>query len=362
MPDGKSLLVGANDARQVALWLQPLDGGAPRRLETGRVSPNSSFWVDMSVGPHGEIAFTGTEPDRPSELYIMSSPSAAPRRLTDFNHDVASLALGRTETIEWNGPDGFRENGVVIYPPNFTPGRKYPLVLEVHGGPRAASLETFAAGPQMLAAHGYIVFQPNYRGSDNLGDKYMAAIANDAGEGPGRDVMAGIAALEARGIVDTTRIAVTGWSYGGYMSTWLAGRYPNVWRAAVIGAPVTSNLDQYNLGDANVRRGIPFGGSPYTDTTRMRAYMDQSPIRWAPSIRAPVLIMHDLRDDRVPIPQSYALFHALRDNGVPTQFIVYPIAGHNASDPVRQRDVRRRWVEWVDRWFSAEPTAKTANR
>lgn len=356
MPDGRALLVGANDERQVGLWLQPL-GGAPRRLNTGNASPSSSFWVDVSVGPKGEIAFAGSEPGRPTELYYMASPTAPVKRLTDFNRDVAALALGRVETIEWQGPNGVRENGVVIYPPDFSPDRKYPLVLEVHGGPRAASLETFAARPQLMAAKGWIVFQPNYRGSDNLGNAYQAAIRNDAGEGPGQDVMAGVATLVRRGIVDTTRMAVTGWSYGGYMSTWLAGRYPGVWRAAVIGAPVTNWIDQYTLGDANVRRGLAFGGSPYTDTTRMKAYLAQSPMIVAPAIRAPTLILHDLRDDRVPVTQGYQLFHALKDNGVTTQFIVYPIAGHSPADPVRSRDVTRRWIEWVERQFAGGKTA-----
>src|SRR6185503_2414038 len=109
MPGGTSLLVGANDNRQVGLWLQPI-GGKPQRLNTGNASPNSSFWVDMSVGPNGEIAFTGSEPNRPSELYFMASPTSPAKRLTDFNAEIAGLALGRVETIEWVGPNGFREN------------------------------------------------------------------------------------------------------------------------------------------------------------------------------------------------------------------------------------------------------------
>lgn len=349
MPGGKSLLVGANDQRRVGLWIQPI-GGRPRRIETGRVSPASSFWVDVSVGPKGEIAFVGSEPDRPAELYYLASATAAPKRLTDLNREIAQLALGRVETIHWQTHDGLRADGVVVYPPDFSPDRKYPLVLDIHGGPRAASLETFAPRPQLMAAKGWIVFMPNYRGSDNLGNAFQAAIWNDAGEGPGRDVMAGVEALKARGFVDTTRMAVSGWSYGGYMSTWLAGRYPGVWRAAVIGAPVTNMLAQYTLGDANIRRGNAFGGSPYRDG-RMESYLSQSPMRWAPSIRAPTLILHNLRDDRVPITQAYELYHALKDNGVPTEFIIYPIAGHNAADPVRQRDVTRRWVQWIDQQF-----------
>jgi dipeptidyl aminopeptidase/acylaminoacyl peptidase len=353
MPDGKTLLVGANDARQVGLWLQPIGVGSAKRLSTGGASPSSAFWVDVSISGSGQIAFTGTETGRPTELYYMASPSSPAQRLTDFNREIASLSLGRVETMEWTGADGVRSNGTVTYPPDMVAGRRYPLVLEIHGGPRAASLETFAVRPQLMAAKGWIVFQPNYRGSDNLGNAFQAAIWNDAGEGPGRDVMAGLAALVARGIVDTTRIAVSGWSYGGYMSTWLAGRYPGVWRAAVIGAPVTAWLDQYNLGDANVRRGRAFGGSPYTGG-RMQAYLDQSPMRWAPAIKVPTLVMHNLRDDRVPVTQGYALARALRDVGTPVQFIVWPIAGHNAADPVRQRAVTTRWIDWIDRAFSGD--------
>src|SRR5262249_40816802 len=152
-------------------------------------------------------------------------PTAAPRRLTDLNAEVAALALGRSEVISWQA-DGFTHNGIVTYPPDFSADRKYPLVLVIHGGPTAASLETFAAQAQVMAAKGWVVFQPNYRGSDQIGNVYQHAIVNDSGDGPGRDVMAGVEALKARGFIDTGAIAVSGWSYGGYMTTWLLGHFP----------------------------------------------------------------------------------------------------------------------------------------
>ena len=281
MPDGKSLLIGANDSTRVSLWVQPI-GGTARRLDLGDVSPASSFWVDVNVGKDGSIAFVGSTSTRPAELYYLSSASAAPRRLTDLNADAAALALGRTEVIEWKS-DGFTHNGIVTYPSDFKPGRTYPLVLIIHGGPRAASLETFAAQAQLFAARGWVIFQPNYRGSDQLGQAYQSAITNDAGAGPGRDVMAGLAALKKRGLIDESRVAVSGWSYGGYMTTWLLGNYPG-WRVAVAGAAVTDNLDQYNLGDGNVRRRYAFGGSPWTSAERMKAYIEQSPITYASKI------------------------------------------------------------------------------
>ena len=355
MPDGRSLLIGANDGTRVSLWIQPADGTAARRLSLGSVSPASSFWVDVNVARSGAIAFVGSDPTRPAELFYMSSAAAAPKRLTDLNREVASLTLGKTEVVEWQS-DGFSHNGLLTYPPQFTAGRKYPLVLVIHGGPRAASLETFSPQAQLMAARGWLVFQPNYRGSDQLGVAYQRAIRNDAGAGPGRDVMAGVAAVKRRVPVDESKVAVSGWSYGGYMTTWLLGHYPG-WRAAVSGAPVTDWLDQYNLSDGNVGAGNSFGGSPWTGTL-IEAYREQSPITYASKIRTPTLVMQNTGDFRVTVSQGYKLFHALKDNGVETKFIAYPIPGHNAADPVRQRDVQRRWIEWIEQHFVDRPTSQ----
>ena len=243
-------------------------------------------------------------------------------------------------------------DGVVTYPPDFSSGKKYPLVLYVHGGPRSASKQAFSSRAQLLAAQGWIIFEPNYRGSDNLGNEFEAAIFGDAGAGPGRDTMAGVASLEKRGFVDSSRMAVSGWSYGGYMTTWLLGNYPTRWKVAVAGAAVTDWLDQYDYGDANVRRGTAFGGSPYTDPKRLQEYRDQSPITYATRIKAPTLILSDTGDYRVPITQSFQLYHTLVDNGVTTQFIAYPVSGHSPSDPVHSRDIDRRWIAWLGKYLA----------
>ena len=350
MPGGKSMLVSANDGTTTGLWIQPLEGAA-RRIDMGKVVATAGFWLDASVGPKGEIALTGSEPERPAELYYIASPDSRVERLTDYNHETTTLELGRSETVQWDS-DVFHMDGVVTYPPDFAAGKKYPMVLYIHGGPRSASKQAFSSRAQLLAAQGWIVFEPNYRGSDNLGNTFQAGIWNDAGAGPGRDVMAGVAALEKRGFVDTAKMGVSGWSYGGYMTTWLLGNYPEKWKAAVAGAAVTDWLDQYNYGDANVRRGSAFGGSPYTDAKRMQAYREQSPIYYASKIQAPTLILSDTGDFRVPITQSFQLYHALVDNGVPTQFIAYPVTGHSPSDPIHSRDIDRRWIAWLGKYLA----------
>jgi dipeptidyl aminopeptidase/acylaminoacyl peptidase len=344
MPDGKSLLVGGHDGTQVSLWLQPLSGAA-KKLSLGDVSPSWSFWVDATVGRNGEIAFAGSTPNQPSELYYMATPNDAPKRLTNNNQEIAALALGRTERFEWQGPDKFHEDGVIIYPPGFQKDKKYPLVLIIHGGPRATTTTQYSFLPQFVAAHDCIVFQPNYRGSENLGNAYTRAIWNDAGDGPGRDVMAGIDALKKLGFVDESKIAVSGWSYGGYMTTWLMGHY-QVWKVAVAGAAVTNMYDQYNLADFNVTERYIFNGSPYVGDN-LKGYREQSPITYAAQMKTPTLILSDTGDFRVTITQSYELFHALKDNGVPVRFFAYPVSGHFPNDPVRQMDVYRRWSEWL---------------
>lgn len=342
MPDNKSMLVGGHDDNRTSLWIQPVDGAA-KKLNLGTISPNWSFWVDMTVSKTGAIAFIGTDPQTPPELYYLANAAGTPKRMTDYNAEVRSLSLGKTETVRWE-LEGFNHSGTLTYPSGYSSERKYPVVLIVHGGPNAASIETFGSRAQLFAAQGYFVFEPNYRGSDNLGSKYKIAIARDAGAGPGRDVMEGVKKLKKSGMIDTTRMAVTGWSYGGYMTTWLAGNY-NMWKAAVAGAAVTDLVDQYNLSDGNVAWGRTLG-SPYTGN--MQAYIDQSPITYAPKIKAPTLILANTEDPRVPVTQSYKLYHALKDNNVKTQFIAWPLPAHNASDPVRQREVSKLWLDWVE--------------
>jgi dipeptidyl aminopeptidase/acylaminoacyl peptidase len=284
----------------------------------------------------------------------MAAPGESVRRLTDVNAGIAALPLGKAEMISYTF-EKFDQNGVLTYPPDFDPAKKYPLVLLIHGGPRAASMLTFSAAAQLMAARGWLVFQPNYRGSDNLGRAFQSAISGDAGAGPGRDVMAGIDAVKARGIVDETRMAVSGWSYGGYMTTWMLGNYPTVWKAGVAGAAVTDRLDQQSFSDGAGGRGGGAGGnsaSPWVNTESMARELAQSPIAYAGKIKAPTLILANTGDYRVPITQSYKLFHALRAAGVTSRFVAYPINAHNASDPVRQRDVQERWIGWIERYFN----------
>jgi dipeptidyl aminopeptidase/acylaminoacyl peptidase len=344
LPDGKALVMQGELGTHSVLWEQPVSGKA-RLLDFGDV--NVGF--GMSVSRTGAIAFVGSTATHPDELYVMDSVDAKPRRLTDVNAFVDGLSLGRTQSIEWNGPNGFREDGVLTYPVGYQQGRKYPLVLVIHGGPEGASTVRFSPLAQLLAAAGFLVFQPNYRGSINLGDRYQHAIYRDTGEGPGRDVMAGLAAVEKLGIVDQDRIGVTGWSYGGYMTTWLTGHY-NVWKAAVAGAPLTDWVMDYTIAYYQTGDRYFFGSSPWTDAG-WKIWRAQSPITYVRKVRAPTLLMSDVDDANVPFVNADEWYHGLRDNGVTVEFYAYPESTHFPQDIVQTTDVFRRWVGWMEKYL-----------
>lgn len=345
-PDGKSVLVTANDGTGSGLWIQPLEGAARRIDLDGAVFTRETA---ASIGSHFELAFAASTTNDPAEIFYLPAGASKPKRITHFNAALEQVSFGRTERLTWKS-DEYTLDGVVTYPPDFDPKRKYPLVLDIHGGPTSASKEGFSPRPQLLAAHGWVVFEPNYRGSDNLGDAVQSAIVNDAGAGPGRDVMRGIDELKKRGWVDESRIATGGWSYGGYMTTWLLGHYPKVWRTGIAGAAAVDRMDSYNFSDINYGFGAMLGGSPWTGG-RLEAYRKHSAIEYVQNIQAPVLILHDTRDERVLITNSYKLYHALRDRGVAVKFIAYPVSGHSPTDPVHQRDILRRWAEWLETQF-----------
>ncbi|HTS58573.1 MAG TPA: S9 family peptidase [Terriglobales bacterium] len=344
LPDG-TLLLGANDLTKMALWV--VDGtGKPRRLDLGSVSEIT----DVSVGADGTIAFIASEPQRPPEVYVMSPGAAGPpRRLSELNAKITRLLLGRTEPLEWTAADHIRGDGIVTFPPDFDPVRNWPLVLIIHGGPTGSSNEGFDPLAQLMAARGWIVLQPNYRGSDNLGNAFQLGIVPGAGSGPGRDVIAGVETLKARGYVDSARIAVSGWSYGGFMTVWMIGHYPG-WRVAVAGAAAMDLTDMYALSDLNVMHRHAITGSPWTEG-REAFFRSESPLTSAATIKTPTLLLSNTGDARVAVTQTYKLFRALQDNGIETRFVAYPTAGHLPVGPIRQRDVYRRWIEWIAEHF-----------
>jgi dipeptidyl aminopeptidase/acylaminoacyl peptidase len=334
-----TLLVEAPDHVRTALWQVPMSGPA-RPLDLGTVNPTSG----VSVSRAGTLAFIGSEPDLPPELYVMASPTSKPLRLTSFNSSVLHRRLGRMQTVTWKS-DNYDHDGVITYPPDFQSGQRYPMLVHIHGGPHATSRLSFDGGSQFYAANGWLVFEPNYRGSDGQGDRYQTAVIGDATAGPGRDIRAGIAAVLAMGIVDDARIAVTGYSYGGVMTSWMIGHYHD-WCAAIPGGVVVDFADYYDHSDTGIWIGSLLG-SPHLPENRQK-YVEQSPATYLSQATTPTLIMQNVGDPNATIGQAYTLYHALKDRGVKSRFIVFGIDGHGVSDPFLKQLSYARTLAWMN--------------
>jgi len=339
-PDSSGIVFATADHTQRVLVDAPLNG-TPKKIDTGNISVGSQ--LDGEIAKDGTIVFNGTTPNRPSEVYVLA-PGGVPRQLTHYNDATAALALGNVEALDFTTDDGMQGDATLTYPVGYTVGKSYPLMVLIHGGPTAASIQSFDRLGQLMAARGWFVLQPNYRGSDNLGLAYQRAILYHAADGPGRDIMAALAAAQKKVSVDPKRIGISGWSYGGIMTGWMIAHY-HVWRAAMSGAGVHDWILDYAVADdLNSDREL-FHGSPFVGNNKAE-YLAQSPLTFAKDVTTPLLILSDVGDARVPIVEGYELFHALRDMHKPVQMYAYPIAGHFPRDPVHVEDLYGRWVDY----------------
>jgi dipeptidyl aminopeptidase/acylaminoacyl peptidase len=350
LPGDKSIAFAATDAVRNVLWIVPQSGPATK-VDLGDVD----FAPDASVANDGGIAFVGERPNRLPEIYYLAPAARTAQALTNENAWLDKYAVARSTEIRWTIDNGMTADGVLTYPAGYVAGRKYPLVLDIHGGPVSTSTWDMsglegAELAQLLAAKGYLVLRPNYRGSDNNGDAFLQAIVGDVTSGPGKDNLAGVEAVRRLGIVDESRIFVSGWSGGGLQTSWLIG-HAHFWRAAVSGAAVNDWYQQALLADINEPFGAAFfdGALPFTPQGRAK-YRAESPITYVDQVRTPTLILSDTRDQRVPVSQAYTFYHALRDRGVPVQFTAFPRYGHFPTDPVGREQALKAWIGWIERW------------
>jgi dipeptidyl aminopeptidase/acylaminoacyl peptidase len=344
--DSSTLYAVAPDRATIALYRIPLEG-TPQRLDTDGVTLGSS--LHDAVAANGTIAFVGSSVKQPAELYVRTA-SGTPVKLTNFNDPIADLDLASAERITFPTSIGIRADGVLYYPPGFTRGKKYPLVVFIHGGPTSSSMLSFSFWAQVMAARGWLVLQPNYRGSDDLGLTYQRAVLYDAEAGPGKDVISALNSVRARGFVDSSRIAVGGWSYGGVMTAWMISKY-HLWKAAVSGASVDDWIADYGTADDSLSDVDLFHGSPFV-ASNAAEWRRASAISYVADVTTPVLILSDVGDNRDSFATSSMYWRALRDNHKDATLRVWPVDGHFPNDPVRTVDVYHYWIDYIAQHFN----------
>ena len=319
-------------------------------VETGRWKPMTDLVIsqgEFSLSTDGQtIAYLSQSARSPSDVWAKTSGSP-PRRLTELNPQTLRFRLGAVRSVDWkNRKDGRIRHGVVVTPPDFEPGHRYPTIVQGHPGDLpwwTGWLATWWAWGQILASRGYVVFLPNYRGVNGEGWRMHATIG-DWGGMAFQDLMDGLDSLVARGIADPERLGIGGWSNGGFMTEWTI-THTTRFKAAVAQAGHSDffSLAGTSYNSASLR--ISFG-DPYANRA---AYEAHSPITFIRNCRTPTLVIHGVNDLGVPVGQGFEFYSGLKAIGVETEMVVYPGEGHGLRERAHQEDLGNRILDWFDR-------------
>ena len=353
-PGGGLVVMALAGVRSFLSRVDPATGRSVRLAECW-----TELGVDFSMSGSGALAWLSGGLDGPSDVYSLLPGEREPRRLSILNPQLAMRSWTPPTVVTWTSFDGRRIEGIVFEPDAAT-ARPCPMVVMPHGGPSWQWALGFYADchnpARYLAERGYAVFLPNPRGSTGYGEEFNAANREDLGGGDWRDIEAGVDSLVAAGLADPARLAIDGFSYGGYLAAWSLGRNDR-YRCGVVGAGPMNFLSGYAEDDLAPYWQEEFlGGRPWSNAQR---YLDRSPITRVAGIREPVLIVHGEDDIRVPLAQSRELFVALTQQGTPVEFRIYPRESHGFAERKHQVDYLERQWHFFERHLNGrEPNAR----
>jgi dipeptidyl aminopeptidase/acylaminoacyl peptidase len=348
--DGRSIYFVANTGLRSQLFVVPAAGGTPTAITTGDHTVLGWHYfaaTDMHV-------FGLDEPANPGDLYVAHG-SGKPARVTHVFDALASeFRLPKVEAVSWKGADGATVEGLLYYPLDYAAGTRVPLVVQTHGGP--ASSDRFGFGSwvsytAVLAAKGYAVLKPNYRGSTGYGDAFLRDMVGHYFKNAHLDVLAGVDALVARGIADPDRLVKMGWSAGGHMTNKIV-TVTDRFKAASSGAGAANWVSMYAQSDVRSYRTPWFGGTPWQADAPIALYWEQSPLRDVSKVKTPTLFLVGERDPRVPMAQSIEMHRALKSLGVPTTLYVAPREPHGFAELRHQLFKVNAELDWFERWVT----------
>lgn len=324
-------------------------------LSKNKISPISMeegvFGDFVIIKNENKIVCTFTSPKSPSSIYISSIDNFKPVKLVDLNPQIEEFYLGDFKPYKWKSKDGKIIEGILGLPHDFQKGKKYPLIVQLHGGPASAYMLSFPSGisiySHVFTGKGWVVFQPNYRGSTGYGESFMKEIAGRYFDKSIDDIVSGIESLIKEGFVDKERIGVMGWSAGGHMTNWLITHYPDMFKGACSGAGTANWISMYAQTDIQYTREFYFLDKPWN---KVDLYLKYSPILYVKNVKTPTLILCGEEDERVPLPQSRELYMGLLKNGVETELIIFPREPHGLREPKHQLYKMKKELEWLEKW------------
>ena len=345
--DSRNLLVAEIFGTTTGLQSLPVDGGSPSVIFEGDgVAGSVSVNGDASM-----MAFTWQNTDTPADVYVSPVDHFGKHKLTDVHAHVPRPTMGRTELLSWRSQDGeYTIEGLLTYPVDYEPGRRYPLVLNVHGGPAGAFTQSFTGGPgiymiQQFAQEGVAILRPNPRGSTGYGKEFRYANVKDWGFGDMDDLMAGVDHVIDMGVAHPDSLLLMGWSYGGYMTSFAVTR-TNRFKAASMGAGLPNLVSMTTTTDIGDYLVAHMGGEFWND---YEEYEKHSAIYRIANVTTPTQVIHGANDLRVPFTQGQEFYRALQRRGVPTEMVVYPRTPHGPREPKFLMDVSNRILTWFNK-------------
>jgi dipeptidyl aminopeptidase/acylaminoacyl peptidase len=347
--DNKNLVFMASEGVLTSIGTISLSGKMSKIIDKGSVG-----FTGFSLAENGAISLTGSTPAHPNELFYLAAGSKTAERKTNSNPWLDNKLMGRQEVITYKAGDGLEIEGILINPANVSTGQKSPLITVVHGGPEAhynnSWLTAYSMPGQMAAGMGYAVFYPNYRGSTGRGIEFAQSSQGDPAGKEFDDVIDGIDYLIDRGIVDKTKVGVTGGSYGGYATAWMATRHTERFAAGVMFVGISDNISKWGTSDIPEEMFLVHSRKRVWDDYQF--FLERSPIYYAGQAKTPLLIMAGKEDTRVDPGQSYELYrHIKTRTKTPVRLVLYPGEGHGNRNATARFDYNLRMMRWFDTYL-----------
>ncbi|MDP1568458.1 MAG: S9 family peptidase [Vicinamibacterales bacterium] len=320
------------------------------RAITRHAAEEAWIGTSFSLTPDGaHTAFLASGPARFPDVYTARiTPTLAPTRVSDLGAQVAAWPAHAREVVRWKSQDGAEIEGVLHKPASFEAGRRYPLLIVIHGGPTGISRPVpYGSGSvypiDLWLSEGALVLEPNYRGSAGYGEAFRSLNVRNLGIGDAWDVLSGIDHLVDAGLVDGSRVGTMGWSQGGYISAFLTTRHSDRFKAVSVGAGISNWMTYYVNTDIHPFTRQYLKATPWDDP---QIYADTSPMTYIKQASAPTLIQHGDRDQRVPAPNAFELYQGLVDQGVPAQLVLFRGFGHGLDRPKANRGAMQQNFDW----------------
>jgi dipeptidyl aminopeptidase/acylaminoacyl peptidase len=351
-PDGKEIFFSSDDHQALRVFSADVATGTIRPL-TGTTGVANV--ADISAAGKTAVGTIG-DPTHPDDVFRSDLSFGSLERITNQNAWLAEYALGASEVVHWkSSKDGMEIDGIVTKPVDFDGTRKVPFLLNPHGGPTGASLLSFNTTEQIMAANGYMVLQPNFRGSTGRGEKFATANQNDWGDGDYKDDMSGVQAMVDKGWADPERLGAFGWSYGGFMTMWIDTQTDR-FKAISPGAGLPDLYSMYSQTDIHRYLTMFLGMKAPWDN--FQEYWDHSPMKFVGNVKTPTMILHGQADTRVPIAQAEEFYRALYEKHVPVEYVTYPRENHGFVEPRHIQDRWQRYLVFFGKYLNDPPVTE----